>query len=231
LVERLPASTSRASTLDYKAKHFARGGAGNALERHFVWKSIFTPAQRDAVLRPECRGQDPARLLRDSYARSEGAEELARVMDLDLSVFLVEDMLVKTDRASMAQSLELRVPFLDTVVTEMALAVPSRHKVRGISKKRLLRRAAAPMLPDEILKGRKQGFSIPVGRWLRGELEGFAREVLSAERVGRQGFFNPAAVTGMIDDHVAGSADLSRQIWCLMAFSLWHDRYSESARG
>jgi asparagine synthase (glutamine-hydrolysing) len=231
LIERLPTSTASASSLDYKAKHFARGGGRPPLDRHFVWKSIFTPAQRASVLEPDSRaGADPVELLRPSYAASEGAEPLARIMDLDLSVFLVEDMLVKTDRASMAQSLELRVPYLDPHVAELALAVPSRHKIRGLAKKRILRRASAPYLPEEVMNGRKHGFSVPMGRWMRGELQPFVREVLSPDAVRRRGHLQPAAVTRMIDTHVAGRADLSRQLWCLLAFSLWHDRYSDAAR-
>ncbi len=231
LIDRLPTSTAAASSLDYKAKHFARGARRSPLDRHAVWKSFLTPEQRTAVLLPDVRGDsDPVDLLRPAYAASEGAEGLARIMDLDLSVFLVEDMLVKTDRASMARSLELRVPFLDTEVTDLALAIPSRHKVRGLSKKRLLRRAAAPLVPEEVVKGRKQGFSFPVAAWLRGELEPFARDVLAPGTIERQGFMQAAAVTSMIDAHVAGRQDLSRQIWCLMAFSLWFDRYSEAAR-
>jgi asparagine synthase (glutamine-hydrolysing) len=230
LIERMPNSTAAASSLDHKAKHFARGAGRSPLERHATWKSILTPEQRAAILLPECRGAgDPVDLLRPAYAGSEGAEPLARIMDLDLNVFLQEDMLVKTDRASMACSLELRVPFLDPYVAELALSIPSRHKVRGLSKKRVLRKAAAPLIPEEVIKGRKQGFSIPVGTWLRGELEPFARDVLAPATIERQGFFDSGAVTGMIDEHVRGRQDLSRQIWCLLAFSLWHDRYSAAA--
>jgi asparagine synthase (glutamine-hydrolysing) len=232
LIERLPASSGAASTLDYKAKHFARGARRAPLERHFVWKSILSPAQRAAVLAPGRRGAvDPLELLRPSFAASAGAEPLARMMDLDLSVFLVEDMLVKTDRASMAQSLELRVPFLDPVVADFALALPSRHKVRGLGKKRLLRKAAAGLVPDEIVGGAKHGFSVPIAAWLRGELEPFARDVLAADTIRRQGFLRSEAVTEMIDAHVAGRRDNSRQIWCLLAFSLWHDRYGGAAAG
>ena len=231
LIERLPASTASASSLDYKAKHFARAGGRSALERHFLWKSILTPAQRETVLEPDARGSmDPIELLRPSYAHSQGSDQLARIMDLDLGVFLVEDMLVKTDRASMAQSLELRVPFLDAHVADLALAVPSRHKVRGLSKKRILRRASAPLLPEEVMKGAKHGFSIPIGAWMRGELQPFVRDVLSPDAVRRRGYLRPDAVTAMIDTHAAGKADLGRQLWCLLAFSLWHDRYSEAAR-
>jgi asparagine synthase (glutamine-hydrolysing) len=133
---------------------------------------------------------------------------------------------VKTDRASMAHSLEARVPFLDTAVADVALALPTSQKVRGFSKKRLLREAVEPLLPREVTHGRKQGFSIPAAAWLRGELEPFAREVLSPARMREQGWFDPAVVTAIVDRHVSGSEDLSRQIWGLMAFSLWHERYA-----
>ena len=132
---------------------------------------------------------------------------------------------MKTDRASMAHSLEARVPFLDPVVTELALALPDAMNVRRFAKKRLLRRAAEPLLPRELVGAKKQGFSIPAAAWLRGELEPFAREVLAPSEVARQGFFNPDAVTQLIDRHVSRREDLSRQLWGLLTFALWHDRH------
>jgi asparagine synthase (glutamine-hydrolysing) len=133
----------------------------------------------------------------------------------------------------MAHSLEARVPFCDTTVAELALALPTRLKVRGLAKKRLLRRAVAPLLPASLLRARKQGFSIPAAAWLRGDLQPFAREVLSREAIARQGYFRPEAVTALIDAHAAGREDLSRQLWGLLAFTLWHERYgvpTEDAR-
>jgi asparagine synthase (glutamine-hydrolysing) len=149
-------------------------------------------------------------------------------MGVDLAVFLVDDMLVKTDRASMAHSLEARVPLLDPVVAEFALALPSKHKVRGLSKKRLLRKAAEPLLPREILEGEKRGFVPPIGAWLNGELRELASDVLSRESLTRQGFFEPKAAARLLEDHAARRADNSRKIWALLTFSLWHDRYSAS---
>jgi asparagine synthase (glutamine-hydrolysing) len=147
-------------------------------------------------------------------------------MAVDLGVFLVDDMLVKTDRASMAHSLEARVPLLDTVVAEFALALPSRLKVRGLAKKRLLRRAVEPLLPPEILAGKKRGFVPPIGAWLRNELQPLTREVLSPAENRRRGVFEPAAVAALIDEHAAGTSDNSRKIWALLTFSLWYDRYA-----
>ncbi len=136
---------------------------------------------------------------------------------------------MKTDRASMAHSLEARVPYLDTIVTNLALALPRRQKIRGLSKKVLLRKAAAPLLPREIVHGKKRGFSIPAAAWLRGELEPFARETLSHATLQRQGFFHPEVVERLLDDHVAGREDRSRQLWGLLAFTLWHERHVERA--
>jgi asparagine synthase (glutamine-hydrolysing) len=139
----------------------------------------------------------------------------------------VDDLLVKTDRASMAHSLEARVPFLDPLVTHLAFALPTRLKVRGLAKKILLRKAVEPLLPHEVVHGRKRGFSIPAAAWLRGELEPFARETLSPENLRRQGFFQPEPVTRLIDEHVAGKEDWSRQLWGLLAFTLWYERHVE----
>jgi asparagine synthase (glutamine-hydrolysing) len=225
LVERLPTSTARAS-FDYKAKRFSRGAHLPPLERHHAWKEIFSADAR-AELTGRRHGFDPVDLYRERFAETDGAELLARLQDVDRTIYLVDDLLVKTDRASMAHSLEARVPFLDPVVTNFALALPARHRVHGLRKKVLLRKAVAPLVPGRIVRAKKRGFSIPAAAWLRGELEPFARETLSADTLRRQGFFRPEAVTALIDRHVAGKEDLSRQLWGLLAFTLWHERHVE----
>ncbi|HEX3686615.1 MAG TPA: asparagine synthase (glutamine-hydrolyzing) [Gaiellaceae bacterium] len=225
LVERLPTSTARAS-FDYKAKRFVRGAHLPPIERHHAWKEIFSADAR-AELTGRRHGFDPVDLYRERFAETDGADLLARLQDVDRTIYLVDDLLVKTDRASMAHSLEARVPFLDPVVTNFALALPARHRVRGLRKKVLLRKAVAPLVPGRIVRAKKRGFSIPAAAWLRGELEPFARETLSEETLRRQGFFRPEAVTKLIERHVAGKEDLSRQLWGLLAFTLWHERHVE----
>jgi len=187
LVEALPASTRKAS-LDYKAKRFVRAAHLPPLERHHGWKEIFSSDAR-AELTGRRTASDPVDVYRARYAETAGAPQLARLQDVDFGVYLVDDLLVKTDRASMAHSLEARVPFLDPLVTTLAFALPTRLKVRGLAKKVLLRKAVEPLLPAEIVHGRKRGFSIPAAAWLRGELEPFARETLSTGNLRRQGFF------------------------------------------
>jgi len=227
LVEALPASTAKAS-LDYKAKRFVRAAHLPPLERHHGWKEIFSPELR-AELTGRRAAFDPVDLYRARYRETEGADMLARLQDVDFGIYLVDDLLVKTDRASMAHSLEARVPFLDPAVTNLAFALPSRLKVRGLSKKVLLRKAVEPLVPREVVHGRKRGFSIPAAAWLRGELEPFARATLSAETLARQGFFAYPVVTRLLDEHVAGKEDRSRQLWGLLAFTLWYEHHVEQA--
>jgi asparagine synthase (glutamine-hydrolysing) len=229
VVERLPSSNAKAS-FDYRAKRFVRAAHLPPLERHHGWKEIFSADAR-AELTGRPSSFDPVDLLRARYEETAGATELARLQDVDLGLYLVDDLLVKTDRASMAHSLEARVPYLDTVVANLALALPTRHKVRSFRKKVLLRRAAEPLLPRRIVYGKKRGFSIPAAAWLRGDLEPFARETLAPARLERQGYFRPEAVARVLDDHVSGREDLSRQLWGLLAFTLWHEAHVERTPG
>jgi asparagine synthase (glutamine-hydrolysing) len=226
LAEALPSRHDRVG-FDYKAKRFARAAALPPLERHHGWKEIFSRQARAELAGPGASAWDPLDLYRERYAETVGAEPLARMQDVDLGIYLVDDLLVKTDRLSMAHSLELRVPFLDPEVAEFAFSLPTRMKVRGFAKKRLLRRALEPLLPREIVHGRKQGFSIPLAGWLRGPLRPFAREVLAPGALERQGLLDPAAVNPVLDRHLSGREDLSRQIWGLMALTLWFDRYAD----
>jgi asparagine synthase (glutamine-hydrolysing) len=196
-------------------------------ERHVSWSQVFSPEARERLLvEREGGGFDPLASHRARWARSEGAEELSRAQDLDLGIYMVDDILVKTDRTSMACSLEARVPFLDPAVADFALALPARQKIGLLAKKKLLRKAVEPLLPDEIVNARKRGFALPVAGWFRGELLPFAREVLSPERVRAQGMLDPEAVSAAVELHVSGKEDLSRNIWGLICLSLWHDRYA-----
>jgi asparagine synthase (glutamine-hydrolysing) len=230
IVEKLPSSSAKAS-LDYKAKRFVRGAHLPPVERHHAWKEIFSSdARAELIDRRRDEVMDPVDFYRARYAETEGAEPLARLQDLDLGIYLVDDLLVKTDRASMAHSLEARVPFCDPAVAEFALALPTAHKVRGFAKKRLLRKAVSPLLPRSIIRGRKRGFSIPLAAWLRDELEPFARETLAPQTLRRQGYLRPERVSHLLDLHVSRQEDLSRQIWGLMTLTLWADRYAASAR-
>ena len=134
LAEALPSGSGRVP-LDYKLKRFTRAAHLPPLERHHGWKEIFSADARAELLRPDRRGSvDPLDVYRARWAETEGADTLARLQDVDRAIYLVDDLLVKTDRMSMAHSLELRVPFLDPVVAELALALPPAARVRGFAQ-------------------------------------------------------------------------------------------------
>ncbi len=218
LVERLPSSSARVS-LDYKARRFVRAAHLGPLERHHGWKEILAPEVRRELLGFADAPADPLARWRARWAETEGAEPLARLQDIDLGLYLPDDLLTKTDRASMTHSLEARVPFLDPVVAELALALPTDAKVRRLQKKRLLRRAVEPLLPSDVVDGPKRGFSIPAAAWLRGPLEPTAREVL-----GRAELVDRHAALGLLDAHVARRDDHSRALWGLLCLELWRER-------
>jgi asparagine synthase (glutamine-hydrolysing) len=228
LVDRLP-SSSRKVSLDYMAKRFVRGVDRPALERHHAWKEIFSPGLSELLLSRRFGDWDPIEPLRRRYAETEGAEPLARLQDVDLGTYLVDDLLVKTDRASMAHSLEARVPFLDAAVAEFALSLPRRARLRGLQKKWLLRRAVRPLLPAAVVDGRKHGFSAPIAAWLRGEMRDFMRETLAPSVLERQGYLDPTQVARLIDRHLSGAEDLSRQLWGLLSLTLWHEQHQAAA--
>ena len=228
LTRALPSSDRRVS-LDYRLKRFARAAHLSPLEAHHGFKEIFSPAVRGELLRGP-RGADPLAAHRERWEETAGAEPLARLQDVDLGLYLVDDLLVKTDRMSMAHSLEVRVPFLDRAVAGLALALPTRHKVRGLATKRLLRRAVEPLVGREIARGAKRGFSIPAAAWLRGPLVPFARDVLSPGRLAGQGVLDPERVGRVLEAHVTGREDLSRQLWGLMSLTLWIELSGARAR-
>jgi asparagine synthase (glutamine-hydrolysing) len=226
LVERLPSSSRRVS-LDYRARRFVRAAQLPPLERHHGWKEILSPALRAQLLAPLHDGRvpgDPVDRLRARYAETAGAEPLARLQDADVAPYLADDLLTKTDRMSMLHSVEVRVPFLDPVVAELALALPTSAKVRGLAKKRLLRAVASTLLPRQIARGAKRGFSIPMAAWLRGELLPMARDVLAPDALRRGGVLDPAPVTRLLDEHVARRDDHSRALWGMLCFVLWQEQ-------
>jgi asparagine synthase (glutamine-hydrolysing) len=217
-----------AGRLHPRLERFTGAASLPPLERHHVYKEIFS-----ADVRAELTGNrssfDPLDPYRERFAETAGAPLLTRLQDVDFGLYLVDDLLTKTDRASMHWSLEARVPYMDSVVADFAFSLPVKHKVRGFQKKRLLRKAVEPLLPREVVHGKKRGFSIPAAAWLRGDLEPFARLTLAPDTLRRQGFLQPEAVTKVIDEHVAG-ADRSRQLWGLLSFTLWYERHVEGVK-
>ncbi|MBI3967635.1 MAG: asparagine synthase (glutamine-hydrolyzing) [Chloroflexi bacterium] len=236
LVELLPASDQKAS-FDFKLKRFVAGGALPPLPAHYTWKAFLDEDAKRRLYRPalgnplvDC-GDAPVRptleLFRRVYDGYPGPDVLNRLLYVDLQVQLVDDMLTKVDRMSMAHSLEVRVPLLDPRLVEHMAELPSDLKVWGLSLKYLLKRAAARVLPREILTRRKAGFHVPIAKWLKGELADLVDEQLGPRTLVRQGVFDPKLVGELLTAHRSGRRDHSRNIWSLLMFGLWYDRYAQ----
>jgi asparagine synthase (glutamine-hydrolysing) len=144
---------------------------------------------------------------------------------VDLNVYLTEDILVKVDTASMANSLEVRVTFLDYRIIELALSMPGNLKILGSQRKIVLKKAFERLLPPSILTRRKEGFSIPLKNWLRKELRPAMLDVLSADEIRAGGLFQPEAVERLVQQHLSGTQNHAHRLWCLMVFQLWTKKY------
>jgi asparagine synthase (glutamine-hydrolysing) len=215
VVRRLPVSRGNLS-FDFRAKRFVRGAAYATAERHQRWMGSFDREERSALL---------AREVRSPATEAAGTDALNQVLLLDMRLYLENDILVKLDRASMAASLEGRVPLLNNDFVEYATHLPLNLKLRGLRSKFLLKRALRGILPAGILNRPKKGFGIPVADWFRGPLKEQMLSVLSPERIGREGFFDRGEVKRLIDDHLVGKRDNRKQLWTLFAFEMWHDGY------
>jgi asparagine synthase (glutamine-hydrolysing) len=148
-----------------------------------------------------------------------------RAMATDIKTYLVDDILTKVDRASMAYSLEARVPLLDHRIVEFAARLPMEHKVHGGGTKHLLRKILYRHVPRELIDRPKMGFGIPVNRWLRNELRPLLSEYLCEDRVRREGFLRPEGVQRVVREHLSGRRDHQYRLWALLVFAMWVERY------
>ena len=203
---------------------------GQSFERaYFNDLSIFREYEKQALCSPEflaeTRHHDPFDAFARHFERGRDMDPLSRVLYVDFKTWLHNDILVKVDRMSMACSLEVRSPLLDHKVVEFAAALPPELKYRGAVSKFLLKRHLAGRLPSLDVNRRKQGFSIPLGAWLRGELRDMARDLLFSAQTAHRGYVRPEAVKRIWDEHQTGWRDHAHHIWALMVLELWLREY------
>jgi asparagine synthase (glutamine-hydrolysing) len=211
-------------------RHYVRM-SGQPLETRYrgVSRGFGTEGKRrlvgeDRVKRSERQLQE---IFGGYFDAVQKASPLNRMLYVDTKVWLPDDLLIKADKMTMANALELRVPFLDHKLVEFAAALPDDCKLNG-SGKAILRQAMRGVLPDAIIDRPKKGFPIPIGSWLRGPLRQFTRDHLLTRHSACSSYLDPDALARVVNEHDQGRGDRSQEIWTLLVFELWHRQFIEN---
>lgn len=224
----MPSSESKRSRLR-DVKRFVEAASLPKAERYLRWVSVFnTEAKQDLYtdnFKRETSAHPAASIIDPWFARANGSGIVDATLLADIMTYLPNDLLVKVDIATMANSLEARSPFLDHHVIEFAASLPEKYKLRGLTTKYLLKKMLKQLLPAENLTRRKMGFGVPIGHWFRGELQPFLRETILSESALKRGLFKAEAVKRLVELHTRGERDYSHQLWTLLMLELWFKRF------
>jgi asparagine synthase (glutamine-hydrolysing) len=191
--------------------------------------SWFTPEWKRRLYLPGLKEQvadyDPQSVLQKHFARTEGWDPLSRIQYVDIKTYLVDDILTKVDRASMAHSLEVRVPLLDHEFMERAAAIPAAYKLRGGEGKYIFKRSLSGTLPSEVLDRPKMGFTIPLARWFRNELRPMFESAVLSPDAYLGAYFDQGTIRSMWNLHQQGRRDFAPYLWALLVFERWGRRF------
>jgi len=220
----MPVSDDKIS-LEYKLKRWIEGSLLNADEAHFFWNGTFSPEQLRQI-RPGTNGNGLQRMVEGLNGPR---EVLQRYLDVDQNFYLPDDILYKTDRMSMAHSLEVRPPFLDHRIVEFAASLPQRLKISGTKQKHVLRELMRGKLPESVLTRKKSGFDIPTHDWFRGTLRGLLMDTLTPDAIAATGVFDAHAINGLIRDHMERRINVGYHLWGLLTLFLWMKRWKVEA--
>lgn len=200
---------------------------------HARWMAFLQEWERERIFSGDLwnviKSTDHYDFIHRYSIEADGMDDITRSGYIDLKTYLVDDILVKVDRMSMATSLEARVPYLDHRIVEFAFSLPPELKMRRLKTKYILKKTFWNDLPEEVQKRDKQGFSIPIKNWIRGELRPMMMDLLNEKRIREEGFFNFDFISHMIDEHLRGIENHSHKLWALMVFETWYDKYGRGA--
>jgi len=223
----IPAGTGRSAS---RAKRFIGALAETPENRYIRWMCHFDRSELPLLCTPEFLSrlsEDPFAPMLATYAGTDAPDFIDATLDVDVQHYLPGDPLVKVDIATMAHGLEARSPLLDHHVMEFAATLPADMKLRGTTKKYLLKRLARHYLPDEIVNRPKMGFGVPLQRWLATELRDLTRDVLLSDRLRERAYFNVEFVRGLLREPVTGRR--TWQVWNLLLLELWHREFIDNA--
>ena len=211
------------------AKKFARSAALDFENRYLGYETYFTDEAKQQLytddVREATQGLDAYAAHRRYFGRVKEAAPLNQLLYVDLKTFLPCLNLMTTDKTSMAANLEVRVPFLNLEMLELAARMPTNLKLRGLKRKYILKRAAEKLLPREIVWRKKAGFGAPIRSWLRGALRPMVDDLLSEETVRRRGLFRPEEVRRIIEANLSGREDFNLQVFQLLTLELWQREF------
>ena len=208
----------------FHGRRFLIRGA-ETIEENFVRNNYVYPwYERDAVLNPNIKAENPATFTKPYFEMCKGVDDVTRMQYVDMQTWLVQDILVKADRMSMANSLELRVPFLDKEMLKVALSIPTKYRVSKEQTKIALRGAALKQVPEKTASMPKTGFLTPLNDWLkRDKFYNMVKEAFTGETA--KMFFDCDYIMNLLDNHKSGKEKNMKRIWSVYSFILWYDKY------
>jgi len=224
----LPHSREKGNLFSYM-RRFAGGYGVPESVRHQAWIGAFTPKMEKELFLPgQDRDFDPLEIYGPTanlFDRARSSDPLTRAMYIYINTYMADDILSKVDRASMANSLEVRAPFLDKDFAEFAMSIPASLKLRNGESKWILKRAMREKLPADTLNKPKRGFAVPVAKWLKDDLKHMLLEALKKEKIEREGLFEYSYIDRLLKSFFRGNRDVSKEIWAIFIFEMWYDRW------
>ncbi|MGG5252619.1 asparagine synthase (glutamine-hydrolyzing) [Neobacillus sp. SM06] len=208
-----------------RGKSFIERGVTPMEERYIGNAKMFTEEEKRDLLNVYRTGLEYTDITKPLYEESRGYDPVDRMQYIDIHTWMRGDILLKADKMTMAHSLELRVPFLDKAVFEVASKIPTSLKTANGTTKYVLRKAAEGVVPDHVLNRKKLGFPVPIRHWLKNEMNDWAKTIIRESNT--EHLINKSYVLKLLDDHCQDRADNSRKIWTVLMFMVWHQVYVE----
>ncbi len=209
-----------------KGKNFLLRGSKDLEERFIGNAFMLTEAERERILKNPTGNYPHTRLTKPFYDKVKDQDDVTKMQYIDIHFWLIGDILLKADKMSMAHSLEVRVPFLDRMVFDVARTIPTKYKVNAENTKYAMRQAAHRYLPDMVAEKKKLGFPVPIRIWLKEEkYYQIVKEAFTSAAA--KEFFKTEEIVKYLEEHRVGKADNSRKIWTIFMFLVWHKQYFE----
>ncbi|GGD05721.1 asparagine synthase (glutamine-hydrolyzing) [Pontibacillus salipaludis] len=208
-----------------KGKSFLERGTTPLRDRYIGNAKMFEEAEKQQLLKDYHSKSSYQSLTRSLYQNAEAYHPVNQMQYVDIHTWMRGDILLKADKMTMAHSLELRVPFLDKEVFNVAREIPVDMKIADGTTKSILRKASRGIVPDHVLDRKKLGFPVPIRHWLKDELNTWAKTLIQESETDH--LIEKKAVSQLLEDHVQGKGDYSRKIWTVLMFMLWHQIFVE----